>query len=340
MQKTVLTPLFESSEKSIVRIKKQTALILYNIFNKNMDITLQKLGANAFTKSIRKLLEKEKIFLGYSSSSVSSDISLVYSVYVGDSMLLAGIVADIVRCSPDTASDIIDNIKKIKSNENEIHSLQRKLDDASIEKVVKLKTENEKLQELLAAMLDYPRIAESIYFSFIRYMVTELDKGISVKLFESCIKLFKKIIEISIGNLMTIDDRKIYDAAMDYIFTVSFTNLKPREVLYNIAKRYGQNIADILAKNGITGIKSMEDLSTLLRLIKVINITPIALNNAISKRFGTSTLSMLYGTYDYFVAWATVTAHHSILFNMGPVDKDIQLEIEKIVLNYKSKVRM
>jgi len=340
MQKTVLTPLFESSEKSIVRINKQSAPMLYEKFYKNMDITLQKLGANAFTKTVRKLIESDKVFLGYSASSVVSDVSLVYSIYVGDHMLFAGIIADIIRCSPDTASDIADNIKKIEKNAKEIHELQKRIDDASIEKVVKLKAENEKLQELLAAMLDYPRITEAVYFSFIRYIVAEFDKGLSIKLFEACNELFKRIIELSIGNLMTIEDRKIYDAAMDYIFTVSFTNLKPREVLYNIAKRYGQDIADMLAKNGVTSITSIEKLSTLLRIIKVINITPIALNNAISKRFGTSTLSMLYGTYDYFVAWATVTAHHSILFNMGPVDKDTQLEIEKIILNYKSKVRM
>ena len=340
MQKTVLTPLFETSEKSINRFNKQVVPVLYNLFYKNMDITLQKLGASAFTKSVRKLLDNDKVFLGYSASAVTSDVPLVYSIYIGDHMLLAGIIPDIIRCSPDTASDIANNIKKIEKNTREIYNLQKRLDDASVEKAVKLKAENEKLQEMLAAMLDYPRIAEAVYFSFIRYIVAELDRGTSVKLFEACIKLFKRIIELSVGNLMDIEDRKIYDAAMDYIFTVSFTNLKPREVLYNIAKRYGQEVADILAKNGITGITSLEKLSTLLRIIKVLNITPIALNNAISKRFGTSTLSMLYGTYDYFVAWATVTAHQSVLFNMGPVDKNIQLEIEKIVLNYKSKVRM
>ena len=340
MQKTVLTPLFETSEKSIVRFAKQATPVLYNLFHRNMDIALQKLSANAFTRTVRKLIENDKVFLGYSASAVTSDVSLVHSIYVGDHMLLAGIIPDIIRCSPDTASDIVDTIKKIENNAKEIHNLQKRLDDASIDKVVKLKAENEKLQELLAAMIDYPRIAEAIYFSFVRYMIVELDKGTSIKLFDACTDLFKRIIEISIGNLMSIEDRRIYDASMDYIFTVSFTNLKPREVLHNITKRYGRGIADVLMKNGITGITSLENLATLLRLIKVLNITPIALNNAISKRFGTSTLSMFYGTYDYFVAWATVTAHHSILFNMGAVDKNIQLEIEKIVLNYKSKIRM
>ena len=95
----------------------------------------------------------------------------------------------------------------------------------------------------------------------------------------------------------------------------------------------------MLVKNGIGSVKSIEQLTTLLGIIKAVNITPIALNNIIAKRFGTNVLSMIYGTYDYFVAWATVSAHHSILFNMGPIDKETQQEIETIVLNYKSKVR-
>jgi len=339
MQKTVLTPFFETSEKSIARILKQPSKILYLRFNKNMDIALQKLGANAYTKTVRKLLENDKIFLGYSASAANSEVP-VYSIYIGDAHLLAGIIPDIVRCSPDTSSDIIDLIKKLEKNSHEIVALQKRLDDASIEKVVKLKNESEELQENLAAMLDYPRIAEAIYFSFIRYIVAEIDRGSSVALFELSLQLFKKIIELSLGGLMQIEDKKIYNAALDYIFTVSFTNIRPREVLHNIAKRYGQEVADILNKNGILSITSMDKLPALLTSIKVINITPIALNNTIAKRFGTGVLSMLYATYDYFVAWAVISAHHSILFNMGPIDHQIQLDMEKIVLNYKSKVRM
>ena len=338
MQKTVLTPFFETSQKSIHRILKQPAKVLYKLFYKNMDITLQKLGANAYTKTIRKLLDDEKVFLGYSATAVNSEVP-VYSIYVGDAHMLAGIIPDIVRCSPDTANDIVKLIQKIEANSKEIINLKRKIDDSSIEKTVQLQNENAQMQETLATMLDYPRIAEAIYFTFIRYIVAELDRGSSVKLFEASVKLFKKLLDLSIGNVMTISDQTLYNAAIDYIFTISFTNLSPREVLYNISKRYGQNTTDLLSKNGITSIKSMEQLSTLLGIIKAVNITPIALNNIIAKRFGTSTLSMLYGTYDYFVAWATVTAHHSILFNMGPIDKETQQEIETIVLNYKSKVR-
>ncbi len=339
MQKTVLTPFFESSEKSIARILKQPSKILYNRFYKNMDITLQKLGANAYTRTVRKLLDNDKIFLGYSATAAGSEVP-VFSIYVGDHNLLAGIIPDIVRCSPDTATDIINIIKKLEKISKEIITLQKRIDDASIEKVVNLKNESEELQETLAAMLDYPRIAEAIYFSFLRYIVAEIDRGSSVTLFDLSIELFKKILEISIGSMMQIHDKKIYNAAIDYIFTVAFTNLKPREVLHNIAKKYGSEIADLLAKNGITSLNSMDKLPALLGMIKVINITPIALNNAIAKRFGTNVLSMIYGTYDYFVAWAVISAHHSILFNMGPIDREIQLNMEKIVLNYKSKVRV
>jgi len=338
MQKTVLSPFFEASEKSIHRILKQPSKILYNRFYKNMDIALQKLGANAYTKTIRQLLDNNKIFLGYSGVAVNSEVP-VFSVYIGDSHILAGIIPDIVRCSPDTANDIVQIIKKLEKISKEIIILQKKLDDKSIEKVVELKNESEQLQETLATMLDYPRIAEAIYFSFIRYIVAELDRGSSIKLFELSIELFKKILNLSLGSMMTVDDRTTYNAAIDYVFTISFTNLNPREVLHNISKRYGQETADLLAKNGITSVKSMEQITSLLGIIKVINITPIAFNNIIAKRFGTSVLSMLYGTYDYFVAWATVSAHHSVLFNMGPIDKEIQIDIEKIILNYKSKVR-
>jgi len=338
MQKTVLTPYFESSEKSIARILKQPAKILYKQFNKNMDIALQKLGANAFTKTIRRLLDNEKVFLGYSASTTGSEVP-VYSIYIGDAHLLAGIVPDIIKCSPDTASDLIQNIKQIEKVSKEIVSLQKMLDDASIEKVVKLKAQSEELQLTIASMLDYPKIAEAIYFAFIRYLVAEIDRGSSAKLFELAIELFKKILEISIGNMMTINDKTLYNAAIDYIFTVSFTNLSPREILHNISKRYNPQIADTLSKIGVKGVTSMEKITHLLSAIKVINITPIAFNNVVSKRFGTSVLSMMYSEYDYFIAWATVSAHHSILFNMGPIDKSVQQEIEKIILNYKSKAR-
>jgi len=339
MQKTVLTPFFESSEKSIARILKQPAKVLYNRFNKNMDIALQKLGANAYTRTVRKLLDNDKIFLGYSGSAVGSEVP-VFSIYIGDSHLLAGIVPDIVRCSPESASDIIDIIKQLEQIFKEIHALQKRIDENSIEKVVELKNKSEELQEMLASMIDYPRVAEAIYFSFLRYIVAEIDRGSSVALFDLSIDLFKKLLELSIGPLMQITDKKIYNAAIDYIFTVSFTNLPPRQVMHNISKRYGAEVADLLTKNGITAIKSMDKLPAVLSMIKVINITPIALNNAIAKRFGTNVLSMIYGTYDYFVAWAVISAHHSILFNMGPIDRDIQLNMEKIVLNYKSKVRV
>ena len=338
MQKTVLTPFFETSQKSIHRILKQPSKVLYKTFYKNMDIALQKLGANAYTKTIRKLLDDDKIFLGYSSTAVGSEVP-VYSIYIGDQHMLAGIIPDIVRCSPDTANDIVKLIQKLEANSKEIMELKKKIDDKAIEKTVELQNSNVQLQSELATMLDYPRIAESVYFSFIRYIVAELDRGSSIKLFDASIKLFKKLLELSIGNVMNISDQTLYNAAIDYIFTISFTNLSSREVLHNLSKRYHPNVVDLLVKNGIGSVKSIEQLTTLLGIIKAVNITPIALNNIIAKRFGTNVLSMIYGTYDYFVAWATVSAHHSILFNMGPIDKETQQEIETIVLNYKSKVR-
>ena len=53
-----------------------------------------------------------------------------------------------------------------------------------------------------------------------------------------------------------------------------------------------------------------------------------------------SVLTIIYGTYDYYVAWAVLTNQYSTLFNMGPIDKNIQSQKETIVLNYKSKVRL
>jgi len=338
MQKTVLTPYFENSAKSIARILKQPAKILYKQFYKNMDIALQKLGANAFTKTIRKLLDDDKIFLGYSSSTTGNEVP-VYSIYVGDRNLLAGIIPDIIKCSPDTASDLIENIKKIENISKEIVTLQRQLDDASINKVIQLKKRSEELQFAIATLLDYPKIAEAIYFSFIRYLVAEIDRGSSARLFELAIELFKKILSISLGDLMTINDKVLYDAAIDYIFTISFTNLTSREILHNIAKRYNPQVADTLVKIGVKNITSMEKITVLLSAIRVINITPIAFNNILAKRFGTKVLSMLYSEYDYYIAWATVSVHHSLLFNMGPIDSNVQLDIEKIILNYKSKAR-
>lgn len=337
MQKTSLTPFFETSEKSIQRILKQPAKSLYEIFNRNMDIALQKLGANAFTKTVRKLLSDDKISLGYSATSITSNIP-VYSIYIGDEHMFAGIVVDIIKCSPDTGKDILKSIMKIEKNSKEIISLQKMLTDSAIEKTVRLKKENENIQIEIASMLDYPRIAEAIYFSFIRYIVAKVDKGSSAKMFEEAIDLFKKIIMDAFGNMMNISDQKIFNAALEYIFTVSFTNLSPRDVLYNLEKRYGSELVDTLKNVNITKIDSIDKITLLLSSIKVLNTTPIAFNNTISKKFGVNVLTMLYGTYDYYISWATLTVHHSILFNSGPIDKTIQQEIEKIVLNYKSRV--
>ena len=340
MGKTVLTPYYEASEKSIIRLLKQPNKIFYKRFYSNLEITLQKLGANAFTKTVRMLLDKEKIYAGFSSTAVKGSHVPVYSLYIGDQHLLAGIVADIVRCSPDSADDVIEELKKLDALLKEIYALQKRIDDASIEKLNQLRDQSDQVQEMISSLLDYPRIAEAVYFSFIRYIAAEIDRGSSIKLFELANELFKKMIMITFKDILDMHDQKLFDATLEYIFTVSFTTLTPREVLINIEKRFGHEIADTMRQANFINIKSIENITQALAVLKFINISPLTFNNMLAKRFGQDVVSILYGHYDYFIAWATVTSHHPILFNMGPVDRQLQADIEMIILNYKSKVRI
>jgi len=336
MQKTVLSPYFESSQKAIVRINKQSAPIFYSEFEKKIDVYLQKLRSNALTKTVRKILPK--VYLGFNANSIHVP---VYGIYVGDGVNFAGIIVDIVKCSASSnQKDIIEFIQKYQKINSEISQLSKKIDDRTLERISDLKKDLEKTQIMLANLIDYDRIIEGIYYTFMRFLVAEIDKGHSGKLFDISIDLFREIIKKAFSGGLDIHDEKLFKAATDYIFTISFSNMSSNQALTNINKRYGAEITDILSKANVKSLKKVSDIAMLFDTLKFMRITPIAFNTIISKKFGQDFLAILFSTYDFYVAWAVLTVYKSILFNMGPVDKDIQSEMEIILLNYKSKVRI
>jgi len=144
------------------------------------------------------------------------------------------------------------------------------------------------------------------------------------------------------GRAMDIGDKDkemLYNAVIDYTFTISFTNMSHMEVMRNIHKIYGENVYSAMVNSNIKKIDSMSKLPHALDSLKILRITPIAFNSAISKYLGENMLPVIYSTYDYFIAWAALTARYSLLFDMGPIDKKTQDQIETIVLNYKSKIK-
>ncbi len=340
MQKTIVTPYIESSSKSIIRISKQTDKILYDIFNKNIDTVLQKLGANAYTRTVRQLLSKDKIFLGYSLSNIheSKDIP-VYGIIVAGNQILHAIVVDIIKCSPDSADDLIKIIKEMNNLAKEYTQLTRKLDDHSMQRAADIKNKMQKNQETIANLLDYERIIEAIYFNFIRYLVKEIDKGHSHKLFEYSINLFKSLIQKAFGEYMKIEDPKVYNAAIDYLFTKAMTNFSHAEIMANLKRNYPEQVIDVLLKIRINNFDSLSQTADMLRLLRIANITPIAFNNTFAKLIGEKGVIVLYSTYDIYVAWSILILHNSLLFDSITIDKELQSEIEKIILNYKSSAK-
>jgi uncharacterized membrane protein (DUF106 family) len=346
MQKTAATPYFDSSAKSILRIPKNMYnKELYELFDKNLEVALQKSGSGAKTRTVRQILDI--VYMGYAGNvlgggSVSS--IPVYGVFIGDQNLLAGIIIDVIKCSPDSKNDLVKYFKESNKLRDELVAAKRHVDDKAVEKIHNIEKKYSELFKMIAASIDYTRVIEAIYFNYIRYIITAIDQGKSHVLFELSSDLFKEIIKKVFGSALNgLDDKDIkllFDAAIDYIFTVSFLDFSPAEVIRNIAKRYNKDIAGILDNSGIRKAKSMENVAHVLDAIKVLRTNPIAFNSAISKYMGNDVLTIMYGTYDYYVAWAVLTHTYSTLFNMGPIDKNIQGQMETIVLNYKSKVRL
>lgn len=340
-QKTSVSVYFDSIEKTIHRVSRQSEKLLYSIFDDRMDKTLQKIGSNAMTRTIRQYLKIVSIGIGGASYN---DRIPVYGVYVGNKHLLAGIIIDVVRCSPETAKELTQLADQLTKITSQIVKLRQKIDDRSIEMMNKLQSQKDDMTKQFANLIDYERVAESIYYNLLRYIVAEIDQGHSGKLFELAIELFKSILQKSFSNVMTgLDDKDIrilYNACIDYVFTISFTNFNHMEVLRNISKRYPKDIIEILNKLDIKKYDSLEKLPQLLDAIKVLRISPIAFNTIIAKVLNEKSLSIIYSTYDYFVAWAVLTNHYSLLFDIGPIDKEIQSQMETIVLNYKSQIRV
>ena len=329
---------FDQAEKMILRIAKtkSTEAFYKEVWDK-MDIVLQKIGANPMTRTVRRLMDK--LYLGYNANAIGSNLP-VYGIYVGRGSDLSGIIVDIIKCSPDSAKDILDLIKENYKLQQEKDNLAKKVLPDTVDKIEKIEEKINNNAKLIANLIDYERVIEATYFTFIRYLVAEIDKGHSAKLFEYGIELFKKIILTTFGKVLNLSDKKLFDAAIDYIFTVSFTNMRPTEVVNNIGRRYGKEIMQIFIDKNIKSIKSMNDITTLFSILKIANMTPISFNSILSKRIGDESLAILHSSYDYYIAWTVITLHKSLLFEITAIDKEIQKQIETIVLNYKSRVRM
>lgn len=329
---------FDQSEKMILRIAKtKSTEVLYNEAWKKLDVVMQKMGATPMTRTVRKLMDK--LYFGYNANAIGSNLP-VYGIYVGMGTDLGGIVVDIIKCSPDSAKDILELIKENYKLQQEKENLSKKVLPDTIEKITKIEEKINSNSKLLANLIDYERVVEATYFTFIRYLVAEIDKGHSTKLFELGIELFKSIILTTFGKVLNLTDRKLFNAAIDYIFTVSFTNMRPTEVINNIGRRYGKEMMQIFIDKNVKSIKSMNDITTLFAILKIANMTPISFNSILSKRIGDESLSILHSSYDYYIAWATITLHKSLLFEITAIDKEVQKQIETIVLNYKSRVRI
>jgi len=322
---------------------------LKDAYKKNLNNTIQKIGKSNKTRVLHSMINSKggnKCQIGYGSVDFNTLKQIPGIVHMNGNTLNA-IVIDLNYINDElTRADLAKKIIKLKNQIDEKIKIQTIIDDLVDFKLEKIDIEIKKTVSEIIDSIDYMKAVDAYYYLFLSKLVKLSYSGKGKdKIFLLGKDIFDIIVERALTGLIIPEER--YDEikiAVNFIFMKQYLNITDANIKTNLIKGFGKELIDSFfepenyPKIKFSDYDNIYDLAKLLTQKEILNMPPNTLKQRIKNVAGERIEEVLPLNFENFIGYLVSCLYPNQLFNAPVIDKDRQDRLEKLVLNFKSKL--
>lgn len=316
--------------------------IYYAKFKQKLFDALKKFNSGRKTRAVHGLVDKNIIRLG----SFSGDASTFMSVSASSSNKLKAIYLNLYLFDDSIQTDGAVKIAgEITTLQNKIQKEKTYLTDKQILSIEEMNLQlNEKFDKFMKS-LDFIKMIDGIYFEYLRFL-TDIaisnDHSVKPKLVSKTSDIISMVLRkmyISVNRISDPETNRLIDAVGVYFILIFYYGESGRYAIQKLKTMFSDEIIELLQKTKITRFTKFTELANIIRELNVLNITEDAFEAQLRK---------IYGRYGYdnyvesslqnFIAINANLAHSTQLFNAFPLNDEVHLRLEELVLNEQKKI--
>lgn len=322
-----------------IKIIKLTDETVKNKFYNNIKITLQKLGTSHKTRALHPLMVKQMLLIGVGSQDLTHDELAKYGTYFGNDKKLSGLIVDIGSILKiSDLNDVMSKVNDMHRANAELSRIRTTITDTSELQMNRLKRELNKIQEEIIDSIDYFSLIDAYYFLYIHKLcdIGLQGKGKN-KLFETTYDIFKSI-SYKVNDRLSIHNTPQINIILDYIFARLFTNQTGQTILSKLSRMYGKEEVQFLVDVRPTALDELKHLAQIYTKAQIVNVTESVIINSYRNVGGEDLIDIMKGSFSELISYLISAIYKSPLFTVINIDKDKQVRLEELVLNFKREL--
>lgn len=314
----------------------------YSEFKKKLFGVLKKFSTSRKTKAVHKLVDSNIIKLATFSGELATSLSASISSQQKLRAIMINVFLFDDSLDQHGAVQIAGEITQLQ---NKIQKEKTYLTDKQILNIEELNKQLDAKFEKLLNTLDYIKIIDGIYFEYLKFLTMialESDQTAKPKIIAKTSDVLSALIKkmyLKVQRGIEPEMHQLIDAVSVYFILTYYFGESGPYALAKMKNAYKPEILELIKKTKVTRFKDFKELAYLIRELNIINITESVFETQLKKTYGKYAYeNYIMGSLQNFIAVNANLSHSTQLFNAYPINDDMHLRLEELILNEQKKI--